>query len=119
MSPPGSDLGPNWDQIFFFEPWEFDPHADKMSEELLFLLDRARKRADTTFSISSGYRPGDGGAHGRGLAVDIRARGSANRMRIVRALLAEGFPRVGVYDKHVHADIDRDLPPGIWGGVSK
>lgn len=108
-----------YDDLRHFTAAEFAPHADKMSPDLLSMLDDARYDAGIPFVITSHYRPGDDGAHGRGLAVDIRARGSAHRMRIVRALLDQGFPRVGVYDAHIHADIDLTLPQGMWAGVSK
>lgn len=108
-----------YDDLDHFTSFEFAPHASRMSTQLLCMLDDAREAAGMPFSISSHYRPGDSGAHGRGLAVDIRARGSAQRMTIVRALLDQGFPRVGVYDAHIHADIDASLPPGMWAGVSK
>lgn len=108
-----------WNTLRHFTPGEFAPHAAKMSPELLRLLDGARGRAGVSFVVTSHYRPGDDGAHGRGLAVDIRAHGSADRMAIVRGLMSSNFPRIGVYDRHIHADIDDTLPPGMWAGVSK
>jgi len=36
------------------------------------------------------------------------------------ALLQAGFRRIGIYDKHIHADIDKTLPQDVmWWGVSK
>lgn len=108
-----------YDHLRYFTAAEFAPHADKMSSDLLRLLDDARHDANMPFVITSHYRPGDSGAHGRGLAVDIRAHGAAQRMSIVRSLLGHRAPRIGVYDKHIHADIDSTLPQGMWAGVSK
>lgn len=108
-----------YDDLRHFTAAEFAPHAGKMSIQMLCMLDAAREQAGMPFVITSHYRPGDSGAHGYGIAVDIRARGSAERMTIVRALLDQGFPRVGVYDAHIHADIDVTLPPGMWAGKSR
>ncbi len=72
------------------------------------------------FEITSGYREGDARSHGEGLAVDIAIGGSAERYAVVKALLRAGLLRVGVYDKHVHADMSRILPQGVlWMGESK
>lgn len=109
----------DWDNIRYFKASEFSPYSNKMSQRLLDLLDSARHEAMMPFSISSGFRPEDSGAHGRGLAVDIRCQGSVQRMAIVRALLNQNCPRVGVYDAHIHADIDPTLPQGMWPGVSR
>lgn len=109
-----------WDELRYFRADEpgIAPYADKLSSDLLRVLDAARHEAGMPFSISSAYRPDDSGAHGRGLAVDIRCSGSIQRMAIVRALLNQGVPRVGVYDKHIHADVDPTLPQGMWAGTS-
>jgi len=94
------------------------PEPEKMNEALLRMLDRARGIAGVTFTITSSYRPGDPRSHGKGLAVDIRVKGSLQRLQIVQALLQVGFVRLGVYDLHIHADVDRTLPKGMWTGKS-
>jgi zinc D-Ala-D-Ala carboxypeptidase len=96
--------------------------------ELVRRLDEARELAGVPFRITSGYRSPSanaavGGvgnsAHGRGLAVDIACAGSRDRFHIVRGLFAAGFRRIGVYDRHVHADLDDSLPnPVCWTGDS-
>lgn len=108
-----------WDALRWFKPSEFK-EPEKMSTELLMLLDRARQAAGIPFRITSCYRPGDDGAHGEGKAVDIRVDTSTDRLRIVRAVLEAGFQRVGVYDSHIHVDVSRRLTRGVlWTGRSK
>ena len=86
-------------------------------------LMEARQRAMTPFvlteTVASGGSHVANTAHARGLAADIRAHDSVTRFKIVKALLDSGFTRVGIYDKHVHADVDLSLPQGVlWVGVS-
>lgn len=100
----------NW-----FEAWE----VEGLDVQLVARLDRARGYAGVPFSLSSGFRAGDPKAHGKRLAVDIRAAGAWQRYQIVRGLIKAGVPRIGVYDRHVHADVDKSLPPGMWSGRSK
>ena len=98
----------NW-PYEFFSPDEFDS-PEKMSRELLAMLDRARSRAGIPFVITSSYRHGDPLSHGEGLAVDISCEKSFERFLIVSSLLDSGFSRVGIYPRHVHADISKSLP---------
>lgn len=113
----------SWDFRFFTED-EFN-HPDKMSRELLARLDLARVQAGVPFTITSDYRePVDGkqSAHFLGKAVDLRAHDGKTKFRIVKAALAAGFRRIGVYDKHVHLDVatEEDGFPVdvIWVGES-
>ncbi len=94
--------------------------VEGLRPELVDRLDWAREKAGVPFVITSGFRPGDPRAHGRGWAVDLRCWYSRPRFKILGALLEAGFRRVGVYDKHIHADLDPDLPQEvIWMGVSE
>jgi len=95
-----------------------------LDEGLVTRLDAARGIAGVPFRITEGL--GSGGAHvgntahARGLAVDLACVLSGKRMRMVRGLLQAGFRRIGIYDKHIHADIDKTLPQDVmWWGVSK
>lgn len=108
-----------WDQLTHFTPDEFK-HPDEMSHQLLLKLDKARGIAGVPFEITSDFRSGDPRAHGRGTAVDIRVRSGRQRFKIVQALLLVGFKRIGVYDKHIHADIAGDTFPQevLWIGES-
>lgn len=100
-----------------------------LDARLVEMLDRARGLAHTPFRITSGARSSDqnaqvGGvmdsAHTRGLAVDLACFDSRARMRMLSALIVVGFRRIGLYSRHVHADIDDSLPADVlwWGGES-
>ncbi len=95
-------------------------HIYGLDTELLRLLRHAETLANFEFVISSGKRIAHLGAHGKGLAVDIVCSNSRLRLKLLRALLEAGFHRLGVYDRHIHVDIDpsanRDV---LWTGVSK
>jgi zinc D-Ala-D-Ala carboxypeptidase len=61
----------------------------------------------------------DASAHIKGVAVDLACASSRNRMKMVSALIVAGFKRIGVYDRHLHADCDPDLPQEVmWVGKS-
>jgi len=104
-------------------PYFTESEVSGLAPALVERLVEARKLAMTPFVITEG--PAAGGshvantAHARGLAVDLRCHDSISRFKIVKALLDAGFARVGVYDKHVHADVDDSLPQGVlWVGRS-
>lgn len=105
------------------KPYFTDEETAGLQPALVERLVEARHRAMTPFTITEGLAKGGSHvantAHARGLAVDIRAHDSVTRFKIVKALLDAGFVRVGVYDKHIHADIDPSLPQGVcWVGRS-
>jgi hypothetical protein len=86
----------------------------------LDMLQEARTIAGVPFILSSSVRPGDDGAHGRGLAFDIKTPTSRARFRILKGLIEAGFHRIGVYDHHIHADCDDILDPEVcWWGKSR
>jgi hypothetical protein len=109
-----------WDTIRYFSPSEFDS-PESMSYQLLVRLDSARAFAGIPFKLTSTHRPHDStSSHSEGLAVDIAASTGDDRFRIVNALLAAGFSRIGVYDLHVHVDVAKDRPsPVLWVGHSR
>lgn len=94
-----------------------------MSCLLLDFLDNARHVAQLPFVITSSHRK-NSRAHSTGLAVDIKAHHASTRFRIVEALIAVGFNRIGVYDRHIHADLCDNHPsnefpyPVLWVGTS-
>lgn len=99
-----------------------DHEIEKLNIQLVMLLDYAREKAGIPFVITSGFRTEEendiaGGvsnsAHLKGLAVDIRAKTSQERFKIVSALFDVGFPRIGVYKTHIHADLDATLPQKV------
>lgn len=96
-----------------------------MDSRLVDKLDFARSLAKVPFIITQG-RPGlhspssITGAHPKGLAVDIACTRSHDRMKMVAAAIIAGFKRIGVYDRHIHLDIDETLPQEVlWWGKSK
>lgn len=108
--------GFNYDLLKYFFRSEFsDP--DEMDSNLLLMLDHARHIAGIPFRVTSSFRSGDLGAHGRGLAVDIACRESHDRFRMVKALFLAGFNRIGVYEGHIHVDVDPKKYRGVlWIG---
>lgn len=105
-----------------------DIEVEGLDPELVSKLDTARRVAGIPFVITSGKRSCaantaalgvEGSSHLSGLAVDLRVTSGSDRFLIVKGLLAAGFDRIGAYDKHVHADLDRTKPANVlWVGVS-
>ena len=90
-----------------------------LEPELVSMLDEAREIAGVPFIITSGFRNSiknkevggvENSAHLSGLAVDIQCLDSADRFDILRGLLGAKFQRIGVYNNHIHADIDYSKP---------
>lgn len=84
-----------------------------MRQETMDRLDMARDIAGVPFLLNSAYRSGEWdrakgrsgtGAHTLGCAVDIRCGGEVARWKIVNALIAAGFRRIGIARSFVHAD---------------
>lgn len=105
-----------------------DEEVAGLDKELVSKLDSARHVAGVPFTITSGKRTLEenqnaGGvqdsAHETGLAVDLRVPDGTSRFLMVSALLQAGFKRMGVYDKHIHVDIDASKPQNVlWVGQS-
>lgn len=95
----------SWDALKWFSRREFTA-PEKMDQRLLMMLDQARDWAGVPFVITSSFREGDEGSHGKGYAVDIAVEHSWDRILILKAVLGVGFRRVGVYRMHVHVDVD-------------
>ena len=86
-----------------------------MHESFLHKLDDARGIAGVRFMITSGFRTEehnsfvggvDSSSHTRGWAVDISCRDSVSRYKIIYALMAVGFNRIGIADTFIHVDDD-------------
>ncbi len=91
-----------------------------MQPKFLARLDNARQEAGVVFDLTSTYREGDPKTHGRGWAADISCTKSRQRHHILRGLRAAGFTRIGIYDKHIHADCDPDEDEDVtWLGKSR
>ena len=96
----------------------------KMCIDFLHKLDEARSLADgTPFKITSGYRTPQhnldvggriGSSHLKGVAADISCNNSADRQKIINALISVGFTRLGIGKTFIHVDNDKDKPSAIW-----
>lgn len=84
-----------------------------MKQSTMDLLDKARELAGIPFVLNSAFRSvehekkmgRDGkGAHTLGMAVDIRCQSDYNRFKVIEALLATGFRRIGIAKTYIHAD---------------
>lgn len=107
----------------------WDPAVSSMTAEVLQglrpelvtkILKLERELYSMPLVITSGYRAGDAGEHGKGLAVDVRVTGGFQRRTLTHVALDVGIRRIGVYDKHIHLGMSVDLPgPVLWTGVSQ
>jgi uncharacterized protein YcbK (DUF882 family) len=111
----------------YFKLHEFDSpdvpgSGARMNRDFIELLDEARGIAGVPFRINSGYRTAGrneivGGApdssHLRGLAADISCTTSTARFRIIAALIAVGFTRLGIHKGFIHVDNDTLKSPGV------
>lgn len=108
----------------YFKPEE----VEGLAPELVDKLNSARHVAGTPFIITSGKRSiesneramgVESSSHLKGLAVDLRVTGDDTRYLMVKGLLAAGFTRIGVYNLHIHVDIDTEKnAERLWVGVS-
>ena len=117
----------DWAKIRHFTEDEFACKCgcgkNNINMQLVAALDMARKDAGIPIRISSGCRckahnARVGGvpdsAHVGGYAVDIQITNSADRLRIVKALMRY-FDRIGIDKQFVHVDIDPSKPgPAMW-----
>lgn len=112
-----------------FKPNFFkDEEIEGLDQELVAMLDWSRGRAGVPFQITCGVRNElqntkiggvENSSHLRGLAVDLACSDPNDRFKMMQALLLAGFRRIGLYDKHIHADRDKTLPQDvIWIGLS-
>jgi len=98
--------------------------GELMDKDFLFMLDKARDLANTSFVVTSGYRTEShnskvGGvsnsSHRKGLACDIACSDSRKRSNIITALLEVGFTRIGIASSFIHVDNDLDKSQDvIW-----
>ena len=113
----------------YFKLEEFDSPDElgsgcNMSQEILSMLDAARKIYGKPMRITSGFRTKthnkkvggvESSSHLKGLAADIACSESRNRFDMIRALLEVGFKRIGVAGTFIHVDIDKNKSQNvIW-----
>ena len=84
-----------------------------MKQTTMSKIDTAREIAGIPFVMTSAFRASawdkakgrsGTGSHTLGQAVDIRCNSSANRWKIIDALLKAGFTRIGIANTFIHAD---------------
>lgn len=113
----------------YFSESEFrrcEPPCSEKDMDACFLsrLDKARERAGIPFVLNCAYRSADWdkekGRSGKGAhteipckCVDIRCSTSQNRLKIIKALLDEGFVRIGIGKTFVHVDASESLPQDV------
>jgi hypothetical protein len=115
----------DWAGSKWFKPNEFQ-YPDKMSFNLIEMLNKIRAKAGVRMTITDDWRPStqtigvEDSEHETGEGVDIRASTSAERFAIVGAAIACGCTRIGVYNSHIHLGIAKNKPQYmLWLGVSK
>ena len=100
--------------------------TNKIDDEFLEMIDRARKYGGIPFKINSGYRcpkhplskSNPTSSHIKGIAADIKFTDGKNLALIIGGLGGAGFERFGINfnSKFVHVDSDVDkVTPCIWG----
>ena len=118
----------SWTGIKNVSKYFNEREIDGLDLKLVAMLDQARESTGIPFIITSGFRDSADNAtaggvedspHTKGLAVDLRVSNSNYRFKMLRALFSVGFNRIGIYDRHIHVDIDLDKPQNvIWTGES-
>ena len=94
----------------------------QMNQQTLNKADLARQIAGIPFVVNCAYRSREydlskgrngNSAHTRGRALDFRCNDSGNRFKMVDALYAAGFRRIGIGKTFIHADDDPTLPQNV------
>jgi len=105
-----------------FDSPDLEGSGKNMSDELISMLDIARKKYGKAIVINSGYRTVKRNAkvggtpessHTKGLAVDIACNNSTDRFKLEGILRKVGFKRIGVAKTFIHADIDKDKAQNV------
>jgi len=95
----------------YFKEIEYNMDLDFLSK-----LDKAREYAGIPFVINSAYRSPEHpesiknptSSHIKGLAVDIKAKDSRTRYKVLEALIHVGFNRIGIAGTFIHVDDDKE-----------
>ena len=110
----------------YFERDEFkckETGENEIKNSFIRKLDDLREICGFPFIISSGYRsprhsaekdkPNGGGEHTKGHAADIVINSAAQRYKLVKQALAQGFTGIGVASTFIHVDC-RSSEPKMW-----
>ena len=92
-----------------------------MNVDFLNKLDEAREYSGIPFVINSAYRSpthplsikNPTSSHIKGLAVDISVKDSNTRFKVLDALIAVGFTRIGIANSFIHVDLDFDKSQNV------
>jgi uncharacterized protein YcbK (DUF882 family) len=100
-----------------FDSPDFVDSGKLVSDELISMLDVARKKYGKSMAINSGYRTIEHNAevggkpessHLKGLAADISCTNSTDRFLLEGILREVGFTRIGIGNSFIHVDIDKE-----------
>jgi uncharacterized protein YcbK (DUF882 family) len=125
----------DWTRIRHFKPSEF-VKPELLRAELIDKLDELREQFGRPLVITSSWRnrehnvqvggakdsahmsdPGDGLYSGVDIARPGGALNGYDFYTLLRIALELRFPRIGVYPKHLHLDIESRLPLYVvWSG---
>lgn len=112
-----------------FKPEEFNCNCGKCDKGfkhiqaiVVSMLDTAREMSGVSFIFSSAMRcdehngnegGSDTSSHLDGWAVDIKVKNSTQRFKILKALIAVGFTRIGISNGFIHVDYDPGKPSSV------
>jgi len=111
----------DWTQYKYFTASENWGDPDMMQHVLIAELERLRTIIRGPIIILSGYRDGDTGTHGAGIAADIYASG-VNTLDLYIEAIRLDFRGVGLYPEWrpnggIHVDMRTAVHRALWGAT--
>lgn len=104
------------------EEWCPCCHSGGLVPDFRDKLNKARQIANVPFILTSAFRcsahnaevgGSETSSHLAGLAVDIKCTDAWTRCKILSALFAEGFNRIGIGKTFIHVDDDMTKPTSV------